>query len=71
MRKILLTTLILGACAAKPPPAPIETCPVAPAYTPAFEQAAGQSLAALPPESPIVKMMEDYLTVRKELKECN
>jgi hypothetical protein len=39
-------------------------------YSKAFEQAAGQQLAALPDGSPIVTMIEDYLKVRAEARDC-
>jgi len=44
---------------------------VAPQYSREFERQASQQLALLPPASPIVKMISDYLAVRQEIKDCH
>jgi hypothetical protein len=61
--------LLLAGCAT-PAPVYLKVCPQAPVYSKAFEQAAGAQLAFLPDGSPIVKMLSDYIAVRKEIKDC-
>ena len=80
MRKIIQALLVISTCGLAscantlvPAPVPIyvHTCPAAPIYTPAFEKSAGLQLAGLPAGSPLVRMIEDYLSVRAEILECN
>jgi hypothetical protein len=63
--------LILSGCNLTPAPVLIHVCPVAPAYSAAFEKQAGQQLSTLPPGSPIVKMISDYIAVRSEIRACH
>lgn len=68
---ICVTVIVIGlAACATGQPNYIHVCPTMPYYTAAFERAAGQQLAALPANSPIVTMTEDYLKVRKEARDC-
>jgi hypothetical protein len=59
---------VLASCSSQP--TFVTTCPTIPLYSKAFELAAGQQLAGLPPGSPIVTMTEDYLKVRAEARDC-
>ena len=68
--RLIPLLLLLSECNLTPAPLYIHVCPVAPDYSQAFEQQAGKQLAALPPGSPIVKMISDYLAVRDEIKDC-
>jgi hypothetical protein len=65
-----MLTLLLSGCHLTPPDVYIHVCPVAPQYSKEFEQQAGQQLAKLPPTSPIVKMISDYISVRREIRDC-
>jgi hypothetical protein len=64
-------SFVLPGCSLTTAPLYVHACPVAPNYSRAFEQQAGQQLASLPPASPIVKMISDYLAVRQEIKDCH
>jgi hypothetical protein len=71
MKHSAISALILfSGCNLTPPVSYVHVCPVAPTYSRAFEAQAGQQLAQLPATSPIVKMIEDYLAVRQEIKDC-
>lgn len=65
-----VAVLALAGCATQQPPQYIHICPVVPTYSTQFQQRAGDELALLPPDSPITKMVEDYLAVRAEAKAC-
>ena len=68
----LIAVLALSGCAPQVIPASktiyVHTCPIRKHYTRRFEYAAGEQLATLPPHSPVVKMIEDYLALRHALK---
>lgn len=68
MHKMLLICLALGGCAQTQPF--LHTCPSTPVYPASFERAAAKQLAALPADSALSVMIEDYLAVRKEIKQC-
>lgn len=68
MRKLAILLLLSG-CANSPPPF-INTCPAVPVYDRAFQQNAAQQLAALPANSPLVKMISDYLAMRRASEDC-
>jgi hypothetical protein len=73
-KTLCLTSLLaLGACAtsSQPQEVVLHVCPIAPAYTSAFEKSAAQELAALPPGSPLAQMIADYVAVRKEISVCS
>jgi hypothetical protein len=75
MRKHLgvAALLVLSACVStggSSQPQIVHICPIAPTYTSNFEKAAAQQLAALPPDSPLARMVVDYVAVRKEIKDC-
>jgi len=68
---VVSMVVILASCASQGgTPTYIHVCPSIPTYSKAFEQQAGVQLEALPADSPITKMVEDYLAVRAEAKAC-
>lgn len=69
MRNLMLIMLLSG-CAAQTP-IYVTVCPVAPKYSKSFEQSAAAQLKTLPDNSPIVKMISDYIALRAETKACN
>jgi hypothetical protein len=75
MRKHLgaAALLALSACVStggSSQPQIVHICPIAPTYTATFQKQAAQQLADLPPDSPLARMVVDYLAVRKEIKDC-
>lgn len=68
-RLSVLAFLAMAGCAAQTPMY-ISVCPVAPVYSESFEKSAAAQLKELPNNSPVVKLVEDYLSVRKEISEC-
>jgi phage terminase large subunit-like protein len=62
----LTLLLCLGSCGT----APSDICPPVAAYDGAMMQRAAQDLAALPEDSPIVRMMEDYSVMRSQARLC-
>lgn len=65
---IIPTVFLLTSCTT--PPGYANACPVVPEYSPSFQQEAGRQLAALPPNSPLVVMTEDYLAMRRASRDC-
>lgn len=61
--------LFLGGCASQQP-VYVRACPVVPQYSISFEKTAAQQLAQLPPNSPLVQMINDYGAVRREVRDC-
>jgi hypothetical protein len=73
MRAIaILALLVLSGCAAiNPPVVAVKTmCLPLKAYTPEEQKAAAQAISALPPDSPIVGMVEDYKAMRDSDRAC-
>ena len=69
---IVGTVLLLSGCATtNPPVVAVKTmCLPLKAYTPEEQKAAAQALAALPPDSPILGMIEDYKAMRDSDRAC-
>jgi hypothetical protein len=68
-RLSILAVLALAGCASQEP-LYVSTCPVSPVYTKSFEKSAAMQLKTLPDNSPLVKMISDYLAMRAEAKKC-
>lgn len=47
-----------------------QACPVLVNYSSSFEKQAAQEIQALPPSANIIKMLEDYATLRQEVRDC-
>jgi hypothetical protein len=65
----VLALIVLSGCAA-PAPVYIKTCPVLVNYSRQFDQAAGAQIEALPSESPVTKMISDYIALRAQVRAC-
>jgi hypothetical protein len=65
-----MAAILAGCAGGQQQPTFIHVCPTIPLYSKAFELAAGQQLAGLPPGSPDVMLIEDYLKVRAEARNC-
>lgn len=46
------------------------TCPPVIAYPPATQERAAGDIFLLPPDSPVVVMLEDYAVLRDQLRAC-
>jgi uncharacterized lipoprotein YajG len=68
MRNLLFGLILLSGCATQPQY--LNVCPTAPTYSKAFEQSVAVQLEAQPDGSPLTKMIEDYIAVRKEIALC-
>lgn len=69
-RVAILAVLALTACAHTASTVTM-TCVARPAYTAAQEQAIGNAIAALPPDSALIGLAADYTQVLKEIDACN
>lgn len=64
----LVACLLLAGCAT---PAPyLATCPPLKAYSHEFQRQAADQLEALPAGSPVVRLVTDYIALRKAVKDC-
>jgi len=69
--KRVLSTLTLPLCLGNCGTASSDNaCPPIAAYDRATMQQAAQDLAALPQDSPVVRMMEDYSVMRSQARLC-
>lgn len=67
---IFLTCAAVMLTACTTAPQYIRTCPPLVTYSPEFQRQAADQLEAMPTGSPVVKMTEDYLALRRAVKEC-
>jgi len=65
----ILALLAVAGCAA-PTPVYVKICPVLVNYPLSFSRAAGAQIMALPPGSPLTKMVEDYIDLRAQVRTC-
>lgn len=68
----VLALAVLVGCATKPtgtPPAPI-SCVAHATYSASEEAAVGNAIAALPPNSPLLKPLTDYTAILKSYPSC-
>jgi hypothetical protein len=67
----VLAFLSLAACASTAPPSPyVHVCPIVPTYSKEFDAKAADEFAALPADSNIAVMIEDYIAIRDEARAC-
>jgi len=70
--KRVLSTLTLLLCLSSCGTASSDnTCPPVAAYDRATTQRAAQDLAALPQDSPVIRMIEDYSVMRSQARLCS
>lgn len=58
--------VLVGACQ----PAMINSCPPLPVYTQKFSSELANGLQNLPADHPLLLVIEDYIRLRLQLKEC-
>lgn len=72
---VCLSLLALAGCASAPQtvdvPTYVHVCPTMPQYTRDFDRQAADQLATIPIDSPVAKMIDDYGTVRQEIRTCS
>lgn len=61
---LLIATISLAACATT------SSCPPVPEYSQPFRQKLGDEISELEPGSALLRSMEDYYVLRKQLKAC-
>lgn len=68
----LVLCAAVAACATPPKPEPTVTvtCLLIPAYSAQFESDLTAAVAALPPTSPLIPAMSDYVTLRAQDRAC-
>ena len=70
MYKAIAFCLLLTSCAEFSSSQNLQACPGLVNYSSTFQAQAAKEIQALPANSAVVKMLEDYATLRQEVREC-